>query len=298
MSIDNTQNGDVSPEAAEQLESPGSIEVVSSIDEDHGDDPSDSYDDSNDEHDSDDTEQSDHEEGDAPKKKSGFEKRIKKLNKKISAAQEETAYWREQALKAQGSETPKEQPKPVQASVKPRLQDYADLEQYTEALTDWKLEQTLAAKEAQKAQATKHQTVQERFQSFAKATPDFEKSISKTNTWMAHPEFKAVIDESDVGPQMLYHLSKNKAEFDRINSLPPVRRVIELGKLEDKVQKEYTKSVKQDMVTKGASKAPAPLQTNKASKAPATGKLNDPNLSFADWKAARNAELRAKGKRF
>jgi hypothetical protein len=295
MSIDNTQNGDVSPEGAQALEAPDNIEVVSTDDESNHEGSDDSYDDSNDEQDSED---GDSEEGEAPKKKSGFEKRIKKLNKKISAAEEEAAYWRQEATKNQTSK-PAEQVKVQPTSVKPRLQDFADLEQYTEALTDWKLEQTLAQKEAQKAQATKHQTVQERFQAFAKATPDFAKAIAKMDgpAWQAQPEFRAVIDESDVGPQMLYHFSQNKADFDRINALPPIKRIIELGKLEDKVAKEATKGVKQAMVTKGGSKAPAPLQTNKATKAPVAGKLNDPNLSFADWKAARNAELKAKGRR-
>lgn len=49
------------------------------------------------------------------------------------------------------------------------------------------------------------------------------------------PVMAEVIRDSDVGPDVAYHLGKNPAEAARIAALPPNRQAVELGRLEAKI---------------------------------------------------------------
>lgn len=55
--------------------------------------------------------------------------------------------------------------------------------------------------------------------------------------------------DSDVGPQLTYHLAKNPAIANRLNSLPPLQAAKEIARIEDTLSKAPAK----------ATKAPAPL---------------------------------------
>jgi membrane protein involved in colicin uptake len=86
---------------------------------------------------------------------------------------------------------------------------------------------------------------------------------------------KRAILESDIGPKLLYHLAKNPEEAERIAKLSPVRQVIEIGKMEERV-----------VPVKQGSKAPPPVSGVKGSSAIQNYRED---MSDAQYKAYRKA---------
>ncbi len=99
------------------------------------------------------------------------------------------------------------------------------------------------------------------------------------------------ITGSDVGPFIAHHLAKNPDEHERLKKLSPIRRVAELGKLEDKLSKGNKVEAKSD--PKKLSNAPAPMATVKGN---VTTKSTDTAAAartgdYKVWKAAETARL-------
>jgi len=224
-------------------------------------------------------------------KKSGFDKRIEKLNKRVSDREQEIEYWKREALK-QGTAAPVN----VQAQApvgKPTFSQYNDVEAYTEALTDWKLDQKLAVREQQSHGQSVIQQYNSRVEKVLEKHPDFREVLAEANDVQTAPEITQVILESDVGPEMAYFLANNVAEVERINALPPYKRLIALGKLEAKFGAEPVEK------SKPVSKAPTPPTTVKGSHAVVDdfSKMNDPNISQKEYNRLREAQLRARAKK-
>ena len=241
---------------------------------------------------------------DDKKKGNGFEKRIKKLNKKISAAEEEANYWRSEAMKAKTQ--PNAQTQNVSqytstdASAKPILSQYNNVEEYTEALTEWKVEQKLKQKEQQQYQTKNLDTYNQRVNAFKEKTPDYEKVVARTSDWATAPEISQAIVESDIGPEIVYFLAQNKAELDRVNSLSSHKRFIEMGKIEDKLIRQAKKEARaaedNKSMTKNVSKAPQPLSATNGKKNINLDASSE-SISDKEWRLAREAQLREKHSR-
>ena len=188
-------------------------------------------------------------------KKSGFEKRIQRLNSKADAAAAEAAHWKAEALRNHQQEAPTKQ---VDTS-KPTLAQYGnDLEAYTDALTEYKLEQ----KEQVKKQSSVFDNYNKRAEEFKKSTPDFADVLEDANDVACAQEIHTACLDSEVGPQLAYYFAKNIDEVERINKLPAHRRLIEIGKLEDKLSKKSEEVVKTKKVV------PAPATPVKGSGTP------------------------------
>src|SRR5437879_5678883 len=92
---------------------------------------------------------------DKPKGKGGFQKRIDKLIRENAEAREraEKAELRAKELEAKGGKAEPEKVAP-KADARPVEDDFKTMGEYIEALTDWKLQQTLKAQsEAEEAEA-------------------------------------------------------------------------------------------------------------------------------------------------
>jgi hypothetical protein len=220
---------------------------------------------------------------DGKKKSGGFEKRIERFNRRLAEKEAEIEHWRKAALQS-GNQTPQQQTTPVVATDKPKFADFNDIETYTEAVTEWKLEQ----REAVQRQQSVVKTYQEKEQAVRAANPDYDEVMSDFKDRYKHvnaPEVNQFLAESDKGAEMFYHLANNTAEVDRILALSPLRRVAELGKLEAKLS--TVGSVDNKVVNK-VSKAPKPV-TKETGVAPVIKRLEDPNLSQAEWRQLRMA---------
>ena len=179
-------------------------------------------------------------------KKSGFEKRIQRLNNKVDTAAAEAAHWRAVAQQHQQSQ---------QAS---SYQGQAAEQDPVEAA----VERKLAARDQAASQAATMQTYNSRAAEFAKTNADFAQILKETDDVPCASEVHQICLESEVGPAIAYHLAKNVDELERINALSPHRRMIELGKLEDKLINKQTKTPKEvkpvpKPITQTVGKAPS-----------------------------------------
>lgn len=199
-------------------------------------------------------------------KKSGFEKRVSKLNHKIEMQRQEAEYWKEQALR--GQQAQKAQPQPVdefQLPPKPTFAMYNDIDAYTEAVTDWKilkLEVENIQKEEQRKQTQNLDNYNKRVAEYVKSNPDFAEAVAENGDVYCAPEIHEVALESDVGPAIVYYLSKNTDEIDRINKMTPKKRLVELGKLEERLSKAQDKAPAKTTV-KTQRAAPEPIKSVK-----------------------------------
>lgn len=227
-------------------------------------------------------------------KKRGFARRVEKLNARIAAREQELEYWKSVALR--GGEVPQSQPQqqPV-ADTKPKFSDFNDLEAYTEAVTDWKLNRALQQAQQQSQVQSLTQTYEQRLAQYKTEVADFDDVMSdfvEEYGDMNVPEIVQVAMESNVGPQLAYYLAKNTEEVERIAKLPPHRRLLELGKLEDKLSQPKTSKPVAESVKK-VTAAPAPVKPVRGTgKIESSTDLSDPNLSYSDWVKRREAQLR------
>ena len=235
----------------------------------------------------------DEDDSESKKPKRGFAKRIERFNQKLSAKEAEIEYWKQVALKG----GPQEQQSTAGIAVsqdKPKFSDFNDIEAYAEALTDWKLQRSLSQVQQQTAIMQTAKTYEGRLEQFKQHTPDFDDVMSEfveDYGNMNVPEVIQVAMESDVGPQLAYHLAKNTNEFERIAKLPPHRRLLELGKLEDKISSQSQKSAPV-RETKKVSEAPKPVQPVKGNGKVESLDLSDPNISYSEWLKRREASLK------
>lgn len=208
--------------------------------------------------------------------------------KEREAAKAEIEYWKNVAA---GKTAQTNTPAPVQQAVqagKPNFSDYQDIESFTDALTDWKIEQKLTQQNQQAHMQQVHNTYQQRVAEFAKKAPDFEKVVGEfISTYQNEnvPELNTVVFESDVGPAIVHYLAKSETEMERILSLPSHRRIIELGKLEDKLKGNVATVVKEPKV----SKAPAPI-TKETGSAVVAKSILDKDLTMAEHRALREQQ--------
>lgn len=95
-----------------------------------------------------------------------------------------------------------------------------------------------AVSERETAQELAREVYQARVEAVQAQYPDYEQVAHRG--WEPTPAMLEAILESDMGPQIAYHLGKNPAERARIANLSPVGQVRELGKLEGKISAPKT----------------------------------------------------------
>jgi uncharacterized protein YozE (UPF0346 family) len=240
--------------------------------------------------------------GEQKPKKNGVQKRIDKLVKKNSEKDREIEYLRKELMK-KGSEQPQEKgaekPEVKEAKEgKPSADDFENHADYLEALTDWKLEQKEKAKEAAKKADDLKSNYQkaiekhnERVGEFKKAQADYEEVISDFIEEHGDLKFSIALEDSilasDVGPQLVYHLAKNKEELDRINALSPLAAAREIGKIEARLSKKS-----QPLAEKKHSKAPRPIEPVNTGRGSSIRKsIYDESLSQSEYEQLRKEQM-------
>jgi len=159
---------------------------------------------------------------------------------------------------------------------KPKLDQFQNVEDYVEAVADWKLEQReQVGKNAQAVnQATEMAKKVNGFLSEAEKTAGFNREdfddIKVTDS-MAD----AILD-SELPAKIIVHLTANPEEATRISKLSPARQAAEIGKLE--VRLSATKTV-------STSKAPAPIKPIGSRQASIAGDVN--KMSMDEYAAYR-----------
>ena len=171
---------------------------------------------------------------------------------------------------------------------KPTLDKFDSYDEFTEALTDWKIEQreqirdqSNNERQAENQRRELQKSFAEKTEKFREATPDYDDVISEISDVELSPAMIEAVIDSDVAAQLTYFFGKNPDELDRINELSPIRLAREIGRLEAQLANKPTKQ----------SNAPQPI-TPVTTRSSDSG-LSD-NLSAEEWIKRRTAQLKRK----
>lgn len=217
------------------------------------------------------------------KRSGGFQRRIDELTKRY--AEERREKERLLALVEATVRPQQREPEPApNTPQEPKREAFDDYEAYLEARAEWKADMRLAArmqemeaKRQQEAARTQHETLASEWDRKMAKAAERNPEINPDMPVPRMPDsMRMAIVESDVGPEIVYHLANNPAEAARIAALSPLSQARELGKLELQLS---TKPVK-------ASSAPEPIKPVGA-RSTGSDPLSD-RLSMDQW--AKNFE--------
>lgn len=213
----------------------------------------------------------------------GVQTRIDELTRARHEAEREAAYWRGLADQS------KAQP-PAPDTAKPVPEKFSDYSAYVEALAEWKADQRVAealnkreAQDKSAREATERQSKAETFDTrrdaYRGVQKDFDE-VMNTADFKVSPAVMEVIQDSESGPALAYHLAKNPDEALRISKLSPLGAARELGKIEAGLSTAKP-------VQKSVTKAPAPI-TPVGSGRSSTPDIN--NMTQAEYEAFRGKQ--------
>jgi len=236
-----------------------------------------------------------------PKHKSGFKKRIDKLNRRLSEKDQELEYWKQQAIKGK-SET--QETKPNQAQEKPSAMEgepqedsYDTHKDYLKAVVKWELKQEEQAKEAKRreseiksAEQKRIDSFNEKLEKFAETTDDFFDVLDTVPLAPIHVQ--EAIRSSDMPGEVLYELCKNPSELKRLSELTFAQAAKEIGKIEARLAKESDSSNTNETKT---TKAPAPIKPVGSGSGKTFKSLHDPSLSQSEYERIRQAQMAKNG---
>ena len=182
-------------------------------------------------------------EEETPKKVSGVQKRISELTGNWRSAERRADQLQEALIEAQRQrQAPKEQPPVAQIQTEPKVDDFSTYEDYLSALADHRADAKVNAKFAEMQQAESQKTAArqraERDQAFQAKVQDFREAHDDFDSVVQNPslpisqDMVTLLNISDKGPELLYHLGKNPNEAARIAALPRDHAAMEMGRLE------------------------------------------------------------------
>jgi len=143
---------------------------------------------------------------------------------------------------------------PKKKAEPPKRDDFDDVEDYIVAKTKFEMAEEMenrlkaervaiearlvadrdrqAAQEAEEAEAQQLTDWQSKVDEFSESTPDFDTVIDANKDVPVSAPMRDFMIDSPVGPQMLYELAKDTDLAEEINSLPPLRALAAMGRLE------------------------------------------------------------------
>ena len=232
-----------------------------------------------------------------PKANPKLERRFSEITKQREEARKEAQQERQarEALEARLAVLER-QPAPQAPKVdeEPQPSQFNDAFEYAKALAEYTADQRIGEmrrQDAEEKQAQERQKVIETWASKVQAAkasmPDFDDIVASSDV-VVNDDIRDAILESDVGPQILYHLAENDDVAKRIAGLTPKQALREIGKLEARFEVKETKP-EPTPITR--SKAPAPINPLRGSN-PADVPLSangEWHGTFQAWKEARKA---------
>ena len=198
-----------------------------------------------------------------------LEKRFSELTKQREEARKEAQREREQRESLENrlkelEERATPRPVEVQENVKPQPHQFNDAFEYAEALAEWSTEQALINRDKQEAERRAQEERNKVLDGWnkrlndAKADlPDFDDMVASSDV-VVSDHIRDAILESDVGPQILYHLAENPELADKLNSGSPISALRQIGRLEAQFERKEA-PVAETKPSVARSKAPAPI---------------------------------------
>ena len=251
-------------------------------------------------------EQSEPEEAEAEAKQEGERKQNPKLERRFSEITKQREEARKEAQQEREARQALEQRlaalenkgQPQKASPvdeKPQPSQFSDAFEYAEALAEYTADKRIGEmkqQEAEAKQAEERQKVINQWTSKVEAAkaslPDFDDIVASSDV-VVNDDIRDAILESDVGPQILYHLAENDEVAKKIAGLSPKQALREIGKLEARFEAKPEAEKPAPIVR---SKAPAPIQPIRGGKNTPDVPLDSNGVFFgtaAQWKELRKA---------
>jgi hypothetical protein len=228
-----------------------------------------------------------------------LERRFSEITKQREEARKEAQQEREarqaleQRLAALESRGQPQKANPVDE--KPQPSQFSDAFEYAEALAEYTADKRIAEMKQQEAQAKQAEEHQKVIQTWAKKVeaakaglPDFDEIVASSQV-VVNDDIRDAILESDVGPQILYHLADNDDIAKKIAGLSPKAALREIGRLEARFE---TKEEPEKTAPIVKSKAPAPIQPIRGGKNTPDVPMGSDGVFFgtaAQWKELRKA---------
>jgi hypothetical protein len=228
-----------------------------------------------------------------------IEKRFSEITKQREQARQEAAREREARQKLESEvaalrqQTAPQQARPVDA--KPQPSQFTDAFEFAEALADWSAEQALVRRDREDAERRADGERQKVISAWASKVaaaksdiPDFDDMVASSSV-SVNDAIRDAILESDVGPQILYHLAKDDDVAKRITSMSPNAALREIGKLEARFEKQ-TETKSSNPV--GRSKATPPINPIRSANSSMEASIDSNGQfhgSYQAWKAQRKA---------
>jgi len=232
-----------------------------------------------------------------PKANPKLERRFSEITKQREEARKEAQQEREarQALEARLAALEKQ---PATQSPKvdeePQPSQFNDAFEYAKALAEYTADKRIGEMRKQDAEAKEAQERQKVIDQWANkvqqakaSLPDFDDIVASSDV-VVNDDIRDAILESDVGPQILYHLAENEDVAKKIAGLSAKQALREIGKLEARFE---VKETKPETAPITRSKAPAPIQPLRGS-SPADVPMStngEWHGTFQAWKEARKA---------
>ena len=233
-----------------------------------------------------------------------IERRFSEITKQREAARQEAERERQARLELESKVrelesklSPPAPQEPAEADPKPKPEQFSDMFEYAEALSEWTADKRIReekAKEAAQRQEQERQktmdTWSQRVNDFRSKTPDFDDMVGSADVVVSN-EVRDAIFDSDVGPQILYHLAENPDVAKKLSGMTAIGALRMIGKLEARFEEPAQPQTQRETAVK-TSKAPPPINPIKAT---AGGPVTDLDAnrqfhgSYQAWKAARLA---------
>jgi hypothetical protein len=250
-------------------------------------------------------EQSEPEEAEAEAKQEGERKQNPKLERRFSEITKQREEARKEAQREREAREALEQrlaalegKQPAKAEFvdeKPQPSQFSDAFEYAEALAEYTADKRIADMKRQEAEAKEAEQRQKvitqwtsKVEEAKKSLPDFDDIVASSDV-VVNDDIRDAILESDVGPQILYHLAENDEVARKIAGLSPKAALREIGKLEARFEAK-PEAEKPAPIVK--SKAPAPITPIRGGKNTPDVPLDSNGVFFgtaAQWKELRKA---------
>ena len=235
----------------------------------------------------------------AEKPKDKLEKRFSKVTKRAQEAEARAEQLEARLREVEAKANPQTIAQTANVNDKPQASQFDDAFEYAEALAEWSAEKALKdrdiAESQRKAEEERNKVLKswnDKVDKAKKEMPDFNDIVS-SSTVVVSDAIRDAILESDVGPQILYQIASDDDFAEFLTSMPAIKALKEIGRLEAKFEAELEAKPKNVAKTVSQSKAPAPISPLKGGKSAGADVLVDTNGefygSYAQWKAARLA---------
>ena len=201
-----------------------------------------------------------------PKANPKLERRFSEITKQREEARKEAQQERQarEALEARLAALER-QPAPQAPKVdeEPQPSQFNDAFEYAKALAEYTADKRIGEMRKQDAEAKEAQERQKvidqwasKVQAAKASLPDFDDIVASSDV-VVNDDIRDAILESDVGPQILYHLAENEDVAKKIAGLSAKQALREIGKLEARFEAKET-APETKPITR--SKAPQPIQ--------------------------------------